>query len=186
VFSLITVYLVLVIVLPLALSAVVSCRTLPEGRRCSQCGGETMRLRSRWLRLATTCFRSIELHSRWCPACGWTGVARVPREVPPFGSISLIRAHATRTVALGETAAQTLELCNLEIDGRPWRVLLQSWCDITRWYGRILYVGTSGRLCADPGDPFSGRSYHDVLSQALALSEQILAHRLRGAISESS
>ena len=103
-FSLITVYLVLVIVLPLALSAVVSCRTLPEGRRCSQCGGETMRLRSRWLRLATTCFRDIELHSRWCPACGWTGVARVPREVPPFGSISLIRAHATRTVALGETA----------------------------------------------------------------------------------
>jgi hypothetical protein len=90
----------------------------------------------------------------------------------------------TRSAAAGDTSAQTLELCNLEIDGRPWRVLLQSWCDISRWYGRILYVGTSGKLCADPGDPFSGRSYHDVLGQALGLSEQMLANRLRGAITE--
>jgi hypothetical protein len=101
-----------------------------------------------------------------------------------FARIALVQRLPTRSVAAGETSAQTLELCNLEIDGRPWRVLLQSWCDISRWYGRILYVGTSGKLCADPGDPFSGRSYHDVLGQALGMSEQMLANRLRATITD--
>ena len=36
----------------------------------------------------------------------------------------------------------------------------------------------------DAGHPFSGRSYHDVLGQALGLSEQMLARRLRGVLSQ--
>lgn len=176
--SLITLYLVLVIALPLAVGLVVGSRSLPEGRRCSQCGTETFRLQSRPLAWLSLLFRT-EFHRRWCVSCGWVGTVRLQAE--RASSIASLQIRGPRA---GAPSSQTLEIGNLEVDGRPWRVLLQSWCDVRSWYGRILFVGASGRLCADPGDPFSGRSYHDVLGQALGLSEQMLARRLRQVASE--
>jgi hypothetical protein len=183
VLSLISFYLVAVIVLPLMIGALVACRTLPDGKRCTQCGTETFRLKARWLRWSRLLLREHDMHRRWCPACGWEGLMRVARDTRR-SPIPLATAQPVRAVAPAVQPAQTMELCSLEVDGRPWRVLLQSWSDPGCWYGRILFVGSTGKLCADAGQPFSGRSYHDVLSQALGLSEQMLARRLRGVLSQ--
>jgi hypothetical protein len=183
VLSLISFYLIAVIVLPLMVGALVACRTLPEGKRCTQCGTETFRLKAGWLRLIGALLRQHEMQRRWCPACGWEGLMRVARDTRR-SPIPLPDQKPARAAAPAPRPAQTMELCSLEVDGRPWRVLLQSWYDPRSWYGRILFVGSTGKLCADAGQPFSGRSYHDVLSQALGLSEQILARRLRGVLSQ--
>lgn len=51
---------------------------LPEGTRCPQCDAETVRVEPgrvlRWLR---------RFRSSWCLACGWHGVHRLTRELPP-------------------------------------------------------------------------------------------------------
>ncbi|MBI4408108.1 MAG: hypothetical protein HY561_00275 [Gemmatimonadetes bacterium] len=86
---LIGVYLVLVIALPLALSALVSYRTLPRGVTCPLCRGETFAVCARWLRWASRMVRRGTLVRRWCPACRWEGVVRqqvlpgAPRVRPP-------------------------------------------------------------------------------------------------------
>src|SRR5690606_6987174 len=76
----IVLYLLLVIALPLALSAAVSFRTLPEGRNCPLCGGQTLRLRARWLAAVSLGLRRSVLHRRWCLTCGWEGSSKMPRE----------------------------------------------------------------------------------------------------------
>jgi hypothetical protein len=172
-------YVVLVIVLPLVLSAAISYRGLPEGRSSPRGAGETMRLQARWLPYVRL-IGGRRLHARWCPRCGWEGVARVTEESP---SRRRVGSSAPQPVAAAPRP-QFAELRVLEVDGRPWRVLLQSWTDGAFWRGQLLFVGPLGRLCSDGVAPFSGASYHDVLRQAMAMSEQVLAGRLREVISE--
>ena len=47
-----------------------------------------------------------------------------------------------------------------------------------------LFMGPLGRVFSDGLAPFTGASYHDILRQAMALSEQVLAVRLRDVVSE--
>ena len=168
-------YLLLVIVLPLVLSLAMGYRGLPNGRGCPLCGNETLRLQSRWLRLARL-GSGQRLHSRWCPRCGWEGVARVvelPRE-----------RSAVRTLVVPGTGAQMIELSELSMDGRAWRVLLQAWSEQGTWRGQLLFVGPLGRVFSDGLAPFSGGSYHEILRQAMALSEPVLTVRLRSVVSD--
>jgi hypothetical protein len=52
---------------------------LPTGRDCPRCTAETLPIRSALLRP----LRKL-VSQRWCPACGWEGMARVsaPQPVP--------------------------------------------------------------------------------------------------------
>lgn len=168
-------YLLLVIVMPLALSVAMGYRGLPRGRACPLCGGETIRVRSRVLALVPLP-GGQRLHSRWCARCGWEGVARV-EELPATPA-------PARSVAAVGTGVQMMELSELRMDGRPWRVLLQSWSEEGVWRGQLLFVGPLGRIFSDGLAPFSGSTYHDILRQAMALSEQVLTVRLRGVLSD--
>lgn len=181
--ALIVLYLLLVIALPLALSAAVSYRTLPEGRTCVLCGGETLRIRSRWLAAVSRLFRRCELQRRWCVTCGWEGVCRLPIEPEPPVPISVPRRRPSIEVAPGRSG-EAVNLRNLEVDGSAWRVLLQCWHDGEQWFGRLLYIAPSGRLWVDTTPPFTGASAEDVLGQALALPDRTLTLRLRELISD--
>lgn len=173
VLSITALYLLLVIVLPLALSLAMAYRGLPSGRACPLCAGETLRLQSRWLRYARLTGRR-QLHSRWCPRCGWEGVARVT-ELP----------EQRRTTVIATTSgAQTIELSEVSMDGSAWRVLLQAWSEQGAWRGQLLFVGPVGRVVSDGLTAFSGATYHDVLTQAMGLSETVLTVRLRSVMSE--
>jgi hypothetical protein len=175
VLSITILYLLLVIVLPLGLSLAMGYRGLPHGRSCPLCTGETLRLRSRWLqpiRLGA----GQRLHSRWCPTCGWEGLARVREPASE-------RTPARSRVAPG-TSTEMVELSELSMDGRPWRVLLQAWSEAGVWRGQLLFVGPVGRIFSDGLAPFSGESYREILRQAMALSENVLAVRLRGVLSD--
>ncbi|HEX6938935.1 MAG TPA: hypothetical protein VF158_05945 [Longimicrobiales bacterium] len=182
---LIVLYLLLVIALPLALSAAVSYRMLPEGRNCALCGGETLRLRSWWLGAASRLLPGVMLQRRWCLMCGWEGVARLPKERRPEPQVAK-KALARRpsiAVAPGRSG-EAVNLRSLEVDGSAWRVLLQCWHDADQWYGRLLFIAPSGRLWVDTVEPFNGTSAEDVLGQALALPDRTLALRLRELISD--
>jgi hypothetical protein len=168
-------YLLLVIVLPLLFSLVIGYRGLPTGRRCPLCGEETLRLRSRWLRPVRLA-GGQRLHSRWCPRCGWKGMTRIV-ERPP-------QRMPVRSRAAPGTRAQMVELSELTVDGRSWRVLLQAWNEGGAWRGQLLFLGTRGRVFPDGLAPFRGSAYHDVLRQAMGLSARVLAVRLRAVLSE--
>lgn len=183
----IVLYLLLVIALPLALSAAVSFRTLPEGRNCPLCGGQTLRLRARWLAAVSLGLRRSVLHRRWCLTCGWEGSSKMPRErtepETPLVGRAVERRRPSIAVAPGQSG-EAVNLRDLEVDGAPWRVLLQCWCDSSQWYGRLLFIAPSGRLWVDTVEPFSGSSPSEVMGQALALPEQTLTCRLRELISD--
>lgn len=184
---LIALYLLLVIVLPLALSAAVSYRTLPEGRTCPLCGSETLRLRARFFAAASVITRGNALHRRWCLTCGWEGTCRMPVEreyaPPPAAEPPQPRRRQSIAIAPGQSG-EAVNLRKLEVDGSAWRVLLQCWCDADQWYGRLLFIAPSGRLWVDTMEPFSGATPHDVMVQALALPDRTLACRLRELISD--
>lgn len=179
---LITLYLLLVIVLPLGLSAAVSLRTLPEGRGCPICRGDTLRLTSRWLRLASMPMTRNDLHRRWCPGCGWEGVARV--QSSPSIAVLTEGTAGELAVRSHDTTGEAISVRDLEVNGRAWRVLLHYWCDFGHWYGRLLFIAPSGRLWADTREAFTGRTPDEVLGQALGLSDGSLTGRLRELISE--
>jgi len=168
-------YLLLVIALPLGLSLAMGYRGLPHGRACPLCGGETLRLQSRWLRVARL-RRGQRLHARWCPRCSWEGVVRVRQ--------AEAERVAARSLAAPGTGAQMIELSEISLDGRAWRVLLQAWSEQGGWRGQLLFVGPLGRIFSDGLAPFCGPSYHEILRQAMALSDPVLAVRLRGVVSE--
>lgn len=71
----------------------------------------------------------------------------------------------------------------LEIGGRSWNVMLESWHDHGLCYGRLVFVGPSGKLWSDSNTAFSAATQHEVLAQALSLSDRLLAYRLREVIS---
>lgn len=183
---LIALYLILVIALPLALSSVVSYRTLPRTTNCPLCGTETMRLRSRWLDLVSRLLRNQQLQSRWCTSCLWEGTVRLPRHpliLPQRPATPRLERRQSIAVGPGQSG-EAVSLRDLEIDGLSWRVLLQCWHGPDRWFGRLLFIAPSGRLWVDTVEPMSGASPRDVMGQALALPDRTLACRLRELISD--
>lgn len=174
---LVSAYLVVVLVLPLALSAAVRLRSLPRGRRCPRCGGGTVRLQSSGLRRISRLVPG-ELQRRWCMTCRWEGATRIaPATIAP-GSV--------RTVAIaGEATAVTrvMDVRSLQVDGTAWRVRLECWGNRGTCWGRLVFVEPSGRLWLDI-QPLRGRSDRDVLGQALSLPEDLLTSRLRTLVSD--
>lgn len=185
VFVLIGSYLLLVFVLPLALSALVTWRSLPRGRRCPQCRGDTLLLDAVSHRVLNTIHAGIVLQRRWCLCCEWEGTVRVRRETlrfrPAPAAETANPARPPRDPARAST--QTLDVRSLHVDGTAWRVMLQCWTTTGLFYGRLVFVGPTGRLWLDAVEPFSGADEHQVLGQALSLPEPLLQRRLRRLVS---
>lgn len=177
-------YLLLVFVLPVVLSAVVSYRALPMGRRCPHCGGDTIRLLARPLRLASALHRRDRLEKRWCLTCCWEGVTRV-NAAQPAPAPRVVPKPAPRAAPKpAARATQTLDVRSLDVDGIAWRVMLQCWGNTGVFYGRLVFVAPSGRLWLDAVESFSGADQHEVLGQALSLPEGMLENRLRRLVTE--
>lgn len=185
---LIALYLILVIALPLALSSVVSYRTLPRTTTCPLCGTETVRLRSRWLNWISRLLRHQQLQARWCTNCLWEGTVRLPwyrRQLPLPQPPAQSRTERRQSIAVGPGhSGEAVSLRDLDIDGLSWRVLLQCWHGTDQWFGRLLFIAPSGRLWVDTVEPMSGTSAREVMGQALALPDRTLACRLRELISD--
>ena len=164
------IYLVLVIALPIALSSVIGFRSLPQGKCCPNCAQETLPLLSHAVRAAQRMYSGFSLQRRWCPSCEWDGFARMGIH-PPITLVIESGAHNSEPVR------------TLELGGRAWTVMLESWREKGRYYGRLTFVAPSGKKWSDPLAAFNGQSSHDVLDQALALSDRLLAYRLREVIS---
>ena len=165
-------YLVLVIALPVMLSAAIGYRSLPRGHACPNCTHETLPLLSHTIRLARKIHPALNLQRRWCPVCTWDGWARATEPTV---------VHAAATVST--TNRQTRPLRTLQLGGKSWSVMLEHWREQGRCYGRLLFVGPSGRLWCDPLAAFHGQAQQDVMDQALALSDRLLTYRLREVIS---
>jgi hypothetical protein len=182
-------YLLLVFVLPVALSVLVSYRALPLGRDCPHCRGDTIALLAPWLRALTALSPFCALQRRWCLCCGWEGTARVPRNRHDRAAMPLSAAPragtSTPAAPIGPArSTQTLDVRSLDVDGAAWRVMLQCWNSTGFYYGRFIFVGPSGRLWLDAVESFSGASETDVLGQALSLPDDTLEHRLRRLVSD--
>lgn len=52
-------------------------KRLSEGRRCPECGAETLRLRSHGCSAASRLSHCFAYEKRWCPDCGWEGTTRI-------------------------------------------------------------------------------------------------------------
>jgi hypothetical protein len=169
---LVVLYLVLVFVVPLALSGAIGWHGLPRGRRCACCGAETVPLRARLAAALSRLMPRSTLEKRWCMQCGWTGLARIPRgrlpRVRRLDAASPVRP-ITRTVAVR----------TLTIDGGTYRVLLQCWQQAGGHYGRLMFVDPVGRLWLDSVQPIGGLTLDDVVRQARDLPAPLLASRLR-------
>lgn len=72
-------YLVIVIVLPVVLSAIVGIRGLPDGNACPHCAHDTFPLVSNTIALLRRIHRGFSIQRRWCPACEWDGYAHAGR-----------------------------------------------------------------------------------------------------------
>lgn len=181
---LIALYLLLVFVLPLTLSLVVSFRSLPVGRNCPHCSGETVPLVAPLLARVAR-LSPVEFQRRWCLGCGWEGVCRFARGSRPAPAADTAAASpAARLAGKPRASTRTLDLRLLTVDGQPWRVLLQCWTEPGRCYGRLVFVAPTGRLWTDALHPFTGSSTDEVLGQALSLPERALASRLREVASD--
>lgn len=167
-------YLVLVIALPMVLSAVIGYRALPRGHDCPNCAQDTLPLVSHVLRSFKTVVPGLTMERRWCPTCSWEGYAREAEAIAPP-----LFAHAMPVA----TTRETQPLRSLELGGRSWNVMLEYWRERGRCYGRLLFVGPSGKLWCDPLAAFHGQTHNDVMGQALALSDRLLTYRLREVIS---
>jgi hypothetical protein len=165
-------YLVLVIALPVMLSAAIGYRSLPRGHACPNCVQETIPLLSHSLRAIKQLLPTFTVQRRWCPVCSWEGFTRGTDFVA-------VAVPATATVS----TRQTEPLRSLELGGRSWTVMLEYWRERGRCYGRLLFLGPSGKLWCDPLAAFHGQTQQDVMSQALALSDRLLTYRLREVIS---
>lgn len=169
---LLTLYLILVFVIPLILSGAVGWRGLPRGRRCPECGAETAALRA-WLgRVLARLPTGVMIQQRWCMRCGWFGLARLPRPRVPRPCRTpdpLTQRRATRTLVVG----------SLAVDGMPYRVLVQCWQQSGCYFGRLVFVDSRGRLWLDAVHPMGGFSHTEVIQAAREISDRLLATRLR-------
>jgi hypothetical protein len=184
---LIAAYLLLVFVLPLTLSAAVSYRSLPVGRACPQCTGETIALQARLLRASSALAPSL-LHRRFCLGCGWQGVVRLPKRTEHVTTTATSSAELSAGLhglieGPAQAATRTVDVRWLTVDGVPWRVQLECWQQTGLCYGRLVFVEPSGRHWLDL-QPFAGRTDRDVLGQALSLPDRLLASRLRELVSD--
>jgi hypothetical protein len=164
------VYVLVVVALPLVLSGLLAYRSLPRGRACPNCTQETVHVLSHGLRVLSA-VSLVTLQQRWCPSCLWEGYVRGPA-----------RSRASRH-ASAAPIRQTQPLRTLELGGRPWHVMLEYWREYNLCYGRLVFVGPSGRLWSDPLAAFSGTTHTEVVGQALASSDSLLTYRLQAVIS---
>jgi len=192
-------YLLLVFVIPIALSLIVSFRALPTGRNCAQCGAETLPIRARALAAVSSPRTGVILHRRWCMSCRWEGVTRLPAQSPavaqrvprmdvplrvsrkrPVAPAALPGDPGNATQAGGpRTATQTLDVRSVTVDGNAFRVMLQCWHRTGLFYGRFVFVAPSGRLWLDGVEAFTGSNQNEVLGQARSLTDGLLENRLR-------
>lgn len=170
---LIVLYLVLVFVVPLALSGAIGWRGLPRGQRCGACGGETVPLQARGIRAVSRLMPRSMLERQWCMQCGWTGLVRLPR-----GRLPRLRSSPDAAARL-RAVTRTLTVRTLTMDGASYRVLLQCWRQAGGHYGRLMFVDPVGRLWLDSVQPMGGLSIDDVMRQARDLPLPLLASRLR-------
>lgn len=164
------IYLMLVIALPVVLSGLVGYRALPRGKACPNCAQETLPLVSLPVRAARVVYTGATLERRWCPTCEWDGFARAQPTIVAARTGDVIQRH-------------TQQLRTLELGGRAWRVMLESWREQEHFYGRLLFVGPSGKRLYDADGAFDGDTQDEVVGQALAMSDRLLAYRLRDVIS---
>jgi hypothetical protein len=191
-------YLLLVFVMPVALSMAVSYRGLPLGTGCPRCSGDTLQLLVPALRRVSRLLPAA-VQRRWCLSCGWEGVVRVPAHElrgphrgPSLQSSTHRQSASARRSARDElqhsepvrTTTQTLDVRSLTLNGTAWRVMLQCWSSTGQFYGRFVFVAPSGRLWLDPVQSFTGMSENEVLGQALALPDVMLAWRLKRLVSD--
>lgn len=173
-----TMYLILVVALPLTLGMFVSFRALPNDRRCPQCGGETVSILTRLVRVARYMPGLRSFQRRWCGTCMWEGYTRLQRQETQSEPETVITYSAIPRSRVRTQAVRTLEMAG------KWRVLLQCWDAKGGYFGRLLFVGPTGRTWVDPMDPLTGTTQQDVLAQALALSDGLLTYRLRELVSD--
>lgn len=167
-------YFFIVIALPLALGSYVVFNGLPRSRRCPMCADETLRLQSRVHDAGSRVTRR-DFQLRWCMSCGWRGTVRLgPKRRRPA---ALAGAGRDGRVA----AADRVDLRTLNVDGHPWRVMVECWAEDGRWLARLVFVAPGGQVCADQRS-LEGESVLEVISQAFRLPEQTLAGRLRRSI----
>jgi hypothetical protein len=166
-------YVFMVIAMPAALGAYVAARNVTRSRHCPQCADETLPLRSRRHDMANRVLMGTRFQLRWCTTCGWRGTARVQAAEPA----------RTATVTTSVPAApDSLDIRRLQIDGRPWKVLVQCWHEEGRWIGRLLFMGPDGQAHAEDTCSLEGSTAIEVLSHALSMPERTLAGRIRRAI----
>jgi len=177
VIALVIVYVALVLVLPIALSATVSYRSLPTGRRCVRCAAATLRLQSRGFVLLSR-FVPSTLHRRWCLDCGWEGAVRVDGG-PRRGS----RRRDFESAAPDPGGSRTVDLRWLIVDGVAWRVRLEYWLQGGAYCGRLIFVAPSGRPWLD-AQPLSAPTDRALVRHALAMSDRLLTSRLRELVSD--
>lgn len=181
-------YLVMVFLIPLILSGIVSYRSLPSGRRCPQCRGETIPLQQRVLVIAQHYARRTRMEKRWCLECGWEGLTRnamVRRATAPSSTRTEESARSLPSYRYDAGIAETLDVRTITIDGRSWRVLLQCWNQTQHCYGRLVFVEPTGRLWTDSSEAFRGESRSQVIGQALTVTDGLLTTRLRQILSEA-
>lgn len=173
-----TIYLFIVVALPLALGIAVSYRSLSRDRQCPLCGNETVQVNSRTSRMVNRLWFRSMLQRRWCTRCGWEGFARLarPRQDPLLAfQTASVRPHA---------GCRTEAVRTLRFGDVHWRVLLQSWQDQGWFFGQLIFIGPAGHLRRDPLHPITGPTRRDVFEQALALSDGMLMYRLRELVSD--
>ncbi|MEX0890889.1 MAG: hypothetical protein WEB88_01885 [Gemmatimonadota bacterium] len=181
-----TAYIALIFLFPLALSGWVGFRSLPWGKRCPHCGGDSLLLADGALRLASTMLRRVVVQRRWCLACGWEGAVRCL----PARSATMAAAAPAPEPDTQEPRAPSaphsdgVDLRWLDVDGSAWRVRLEFWERTGQCFGRFVFLGPDGRRCTDAVRSFAGRTRSEVVGQALSLSEGSLAHRLRHLVTE--
>ncbi len=197
-------YLTALVGLPIGVAAMLRYRSLPRGRVCPACLAETLWIRFRLLDVLRTHGRPI-VQKRWCSRCGWEGVCRAvaapvgcdsgsaplaaeaghPESHPvtpastagtytPFSPEGTSTKDSTRDLT-------TVDLRNLRLDGSEFRVLIRCRSESHGWYGRLIFVDSGGDVRREDVEAFHGPSVADILAQALALSENSLARRLRQA-----
>ena len=86
---LIVVVLLATVVMQIAIVTVVAYLLLPQGRFCPHCAGEMTAIRNRFFDRVLPA-----LQRRWCVECGWDGVVRRVRSVPPH---SFVISRAARS-----------------------------------------------------------------------------------------